>query len=131
MFVDNVYWDALHAHPLTSLLVLDAYLELTPQLLINVPCVLVHAKHALMLALVKPVKWVMSSQARVVFKLAPSLVQHAMLMQDVRLALKDIHLLVLLVIWILPVIAEVAALTVLLDTHSILECVLFAQVQTV
>jgi hypothetical protein len=83
MFVDSVYWDVLHAHPLTSQLVLDAYLELTPQLLINVHCALVNVKHVLMLALVKPVKWVMSSQARVVFKLVPSLVPHAMLLQVV------------------------------------------------
>jgi len=82
MYVDSACWDALLAQPLMSQPVLDAYLEPTPLLLINAPSALPHVKPVLMQALVKPVKRVMNYLVQAVFNPAPSLVLHAMLMED-------------------------------------------------
>ena len=75
--------DAHLANLLLSQPAFHAYLELTRPKLINAASAPVNAKPVLMQPLVKPVKWVMSFQARVAFRFVLSLVLHVMLLVDV------------------------------------------------
>jgi hypothetical protein len=98
-------------------LVLVASLEPTPLIPINAQSAQVHVKLALMQALAKPVKWVMSFLDQAAFLLVPSLVQHAILMENAKHALEDICLLVLHATLISPATLIVVAPIALLDIH--------------